>query len=98
MFLGELEKAVQVLEEFINGYGTVAAFQIASILSHRGEIDLAFEWLDRAYAQRDGGMTALIYDLWLSNLHNDPRWEILIDKVGLLEYWQAKKTRAVADS
>ena len=34
-----------------------AAYQIAAVYAFRGEADRAFEWLDRAYAQRDGGLT-----------------------------------------
>ena len=33
------------------------AYQIAGVHAFRGETDLAFEWLKRAYGQRDNGVT-----------------------------------------
>ena len=49
----------------------------------------------RGYEQRDVGMTGLICDDLLTNLHEDPRWEPLLIKMRLLEYWmniEQKKT------
>ena len=37
-------------------YGGEMAYQIAEVHAFRGEADLAFEWLERAYDQRDGGV------------------------------------------
>ena len=37
----------------------VVAYQIAAVYAFRGEADRAFEWLDRAYVQRDGGLTEM---------------------------------------
>jgi adenylate cyclase len=55
-----------------------AAFQIAEIHAWRGEKDEAFAWLDRAYAQRDGGMTRFRTDQLLNSLHSDPRYRALL--------------------
>ena len=90
---GKLEAADNALEKFIEEYASVAAFQVAEIYAYRGENDVAFEWLERAYAQRDGGMTGLLYDQRLTNLHTDPRWEDILQRIGLHEYWLVKKAR-----
>jgi hypothetical protein len=60
-----------------------AAYQIALIYAFRGEIDLAFDWLNEAYDDRDPGLTALLISPFLVNLRDDPRWIPLLDKVGL---------------
>ena len=51
--------------------------------AYRGEIDAAFEWLDRAYRQRDGGMMWLRIDSCLRNLRKDPRYHTLLIKMQL---------------
>ena len=45
-----------------------AAYQIAEVYAYRGEVDRAFEWLERAYAQRDSG---------LSQIKGDPHFKRL---------------------
>ena len=50
------------------------AYQIAEVHAFRGEIDEAFAWLDRAYAQRDGGFSEMKGDPLLKNLEGDPRY------------------------
>ncbi len=39
-----------------------------------GEVDSAFEWLERAYVQLDTSLADLGIS-HLRNLHDDPRWE-----------------------
>jgi TolB-like protein/Flp pilus assembly protein TadD len=91
--LDDQQKADETLNLFIADYGTVGAYQVSEIYAARGDFDAAFEWLNRAYAQRDGGMTGLLTDDSLSALHTDPRWLQLVEKMNLLEYWQAIKER-----
>ena len=43
--------------ELISTYKATAAFQIAEVYAFGGEVDAAFVWLDRAYVQRDAGLT-----------------------------------------
>ncbi len=64
-------------------YGEYALFQLAEIRSFRGDVDTAFEWLERAYAHRDPGITGLRTSPLLANLHGDPRWRLLLEKMGL---------------
>jgi TolB-like protein/class 3 adenylate cyclase/Tfp pilus assembly protein PilF len=58
-------------------------YGIASIHAYRGEIDEAFQWLDRAYRTRAYGILALKTDPLLTNLHGDPRFGDLLDRMGL---------------
>ena len=64
-------------------HGKVWAYQIAQVYAWRGENDKAFEWLERAYRQRDGGLTYLPYDRLLASLHTDPRFRGLLRKLRL---------------
>ena len=86
--LGREEEADRALRVLIEEYGGVGAFQIAEAYAFRGDSDAAFEWLERAIVQRDGGIPNLLAAPFLNALHDDPRWEPLLDKVGLLPYWR----------
>jgi TolB-like protein/Flp pilus assembly protein TadD len=81
--LGNDEASDAALQELIEVGATVAAYQIAEAYAFRGEIDNAFDWLEQAYAIRDPGTAQMLVDPLLANLHDDPRWEILLDKMGL---------------
>jgi len=60
-----------------------AAYQIAQIHAWRGEGDRAFEWLGRAYVQRDAGLVDVMQDPLLHKLHGDSRWATLLKKLNL---------------
>ena len=82
--LGRQEEADATLTELIKNYQDVAAYQIASIYAYRGEVDKPFEWLERAYRQRDGGLADfLMTDQLLITLHSDPRWGAFLKKMKL---------------
>jgi len=62
-----------------------AAYQVAEVYAARGEVDLAFAWLERAYDQRDGGLSQMKPDPLLRSLHADPRWFPFLRKMGLAD-------------
>jgi hypothetical protein len=49
----------------------------------RGQKDEAFTWLDRAFAQRDGGLTELKFDPLMDSLRTDPRFNSLLRRMNL---------------
>ena len=53
--------------------------------AYRGEADLAFEWLERAYAQRDGGLVDIKGDRFLRGLVGDPSYKSFLRKLKLPE-------------
>jgi hypothetical protein len=59
------------------------AYQIAEACAYCAEIDLAFEWLERAYTQRDPGTGMVRADPLLRSLSGDPRWQLFLEKMGL---------------
>ncbi len=81
--LGDAGASDAALKELIDKYAADGAYQVAEVYAFRGEIDYAFDWLECAYDNRDGGMTNILLDPLLANLHDDPRWEPLLDKMGL---------------
>ena len=65
--------------------GVKALDQIAEVHAFRGETDLAFEWLERAYDQRDGGLREIKGDRLMRALVGDPRYKALLTKLKLPE-------------
>ena len=82
--LGRHAESDAALAELKKTYSADAAFNIAGIHAYRGEADAAFEWLDRAYRQRDSGMPDLKLNPLLRNLHSDPRFKALLIKMELV--------------
>ncbi|HEX7270786.1 MAG TPA: tetratricopeptide repeat protein, partial [Casimicrobiaceae bacterium] len=81
--LGHPAESDAALKELIDGFGWTAAYQIGEAYAHRQEIDKAFEWLERAYTQRDPGTIYTASDIFLRPLRSDPRWQPFLRKLGL---------------
>lgn len=80
---GRAKEADATLAAFVKGYKDTMAFQIAEIFAYRGKPDEAFAWLDRAFAQRDGGMADLKNNPLLKPLEGDPRHAALFKRMRL---------------
>ncbi|MEZ4588989.1 MAG: protein kinase [Gemmatimonadales bacterium] len=59
------------------------AVQIAEVQAARGEVDAAFDWLDRACESRDAGLALVKTNPRLRSLHAEPRWAALLGRIGL---------------
>ena len=81
--LGRPAESNAALNALIEGFGWTAAYQVAGAYAYRVEIDKAFEWLERAYVQRDPGVTLSATDPFLRPLHADPRWQPFLRRIGL---------------
>ena len=54
---------------------------MALLYAYLGDTDAAFNWLDRADAI--GSLSVMPYDMYYSNLHDDPRWSALQARRGI---------------
>jgi hypothetical protein len=81
--LGHRAESDAALDELIEQYGDDSACQIAEVHGARGETDQAFQWLERAYAQRDSGLLGLEANPRFRSLHGDERWRAFLKKMGL---------------
>src|SRR5713226_3010790 len=79
--LGREKESDAALSELITKYHEGGAYQIAQVYAFRNQSDEAFEWLDRAYAQRDSGLIGTKVEPLLKSLHNDPRYAALLKKL-----------------
>ncbi len=75
----------KMLEENLEFYkkGIGSPVSIAKAYAKLGEKDKAFEWLEKAYAERDGQLTNLKTNYSFNNLRTDPRYKDLLRRMGL---------------
>ena len=60
-----------------------SAYQIAQVYALRNDAKETFEWLDRAWSNRDPGITYLLFDPFILRYKDDPRFAAFCRKVGL---------------
>jgi TolB-like protein/DNA-binding winged helix-turn-helix (wHTH) protein/Tfp pilus assembly protein PilF len=61
----------------------VPEYDVAQFYACMGQPDRAFEWLERAFKDRDRTLTGLGVEPLLDNLRSDPRFAELVRRVGL---------------
>jgi adenylate cyclase len=83
--LGRKADADLAITVFERKYAEGDAYHIAGLHAFRGESDLAFAWLDRAYRQRDTALEYVKCDLLFENLQADPRYKAFLRKMKLPE-------------
>ena len=83
--LGHAQQSQQALDQTIHDTAQFAAYQIASLYAWRGQKDQAFQWLERAYTQHDGGLTEVKNDPLLASLRTDPRYQAFLAKMKLTQ-------------
>jgi TolB-like protein/Flp pilus assembly protein TadD len=75
-------KTIAKLEGHVQENG-VGRYEIALVYTGLGENEEAFKWLEEAYKARDVGFVYLKIDPCLDPLRSDPRFEDLLQRVGL---------------
>jgi tetratricopeptide (TPR) repeat protein len=81
--LGHANESQAALDELIKSLSHGAAAQIAEVYAWRGEKDKAFDWLNRAHAQRDGGISDIKCNPLLASVRTDPRYQAFLRKMQL---------------
>ena len=79
---GRHQDSDMALRDLIAKHQNDCAYQIAEVYAYRGEVDQGFEWLDRAYRQRDLGVRELTNDPLMKSLLHDPRYAQLLRRMG----------------
>jgi TolB-like protein/Tfp pilus assembly protein PilF len=82
--LGHKAESDKALDQLIKDHGHAAAYQVAEAYCWRGENERGFEWLERAYVQRDPGLSHTATDSFFKPLHGDPRWRPFLVKMRLV--------------
>ncbi len=71
------------LQKLINENSVTSPFRIAAVYGLRNEPEKMFEWLDRAFTERDPGLTQLLVTPFILIYKDDPRFAALCQKLKL---------------
>jgi len=80
---GDPAQADAALQTQVETDAAAGAFQIAQTYALRNNADKTFEWLDRAWDNRDAGVSYLLFDPFILRFRDDPRFVAFCKKVGL---------------
>jgi TolB-like protein/Tfp pilus assembly protein PilF/predicted Ser/Thr protein kinase len=92
--LGRRRESDDALRTLLEEDKEGAALQIAEVHAFRGEKEQAFAWLERAYAQRDPGLTEMKGDPLLRSLEDDPRYTAFLKRMRLPEGFRSRSGHA----
>jgi len=83
--LGQRAESDRALERATNARANTDPYSIAEIHAFRDEADLAFSWLERAYAQKAPNLDSIKSDPFLKSIERDPRFKAFLKKMNLPE-------------
>jgi adenylate cyclase len=81
--LGRAKDSDLALGEYESKFAGVDAMGIAEMHADRGEIDEAFQWMERAYIQRESACAKIKTDLAFKKLKSDRRFKAFLEKMKL---------------
>lgn len=87
---GDRSAADAALKTLIEKYANGWAYQIADVYALRDDAKATFEWLDRAWNNRDPGISGLLSDPFILRFKDDPRLAAFCRRVGLPVPWEAR--------
>ena len=83
--LGNRQKSTAALEALTNAHGEIMPVRVAEVHAWRGEDQLAFDWLDRAFEIGDSYIFDIKLNSYFQRLHGDPRYKAFLKKMKLPE-------------
>jgi tetratricopeptide (TPR) repeat protein len=81
--MGRKVEADEALARYTRDHANDRAYRIAQIHAYRGDGNEAFNWLDRAYRQKDVDLWYFIGNLPFKALESDPRYKAFLQKMNL---------------
>ena len=79
--MGDIENFELMLDLLILNHPDMEV-EIAEAYSIMNDVERSFEWLGRAYINKNLQLGYIKYNVFLENLHPDRRWNTLLEKVG----------------
>ena len=80
---GRKTDADAALQTLISRYAATDASSIAITYAYRNEKELALQWLERAYAQKDAGLIEIAGEPLLKNIAAEPRFHAILRAMNL---------------
>jgi tetratricopeptide (TPR) repeat protein len=82
---GRQAEADAALQAQIAHWADTGAYNVARTYAYRGDHDRAFEWLERAYKQKDVSLTWIVGEPLFKPVADDPRFSAFLRKMNLPE-------------
>ena len=82
---GRKAEADEALKALIAQWADRGAYPMAMNYAYRGDHDLALQWLERAYEQKDSDLLDIVGEPLFKNLADDPRYKAFLRKMKLPE-------------
>jgi len=79
--LGRLEEYEEAFAELRERWGDRWPIEVAHVFAWIGDKDETFTWLEKEL--KVNGLGGVSVDNFFENLHEDPRWQLLLDKSGV---------------
>jgi len=80
---GNKAEAIRLRRQLEQRTTYVSPYWMATLQAALGEQDLALVFLEKAFAERNGGLIWLGADPRMDSLRSDPRFAALIERVGV---------------
>ncbi len=81
--LGDKERASENLNKLISKFEKDASYDIAAVYAQMGDIEKAYVFLEKAISYNDFGLSTLNVEPYFDPIVLDPRWPILMKRLGL---------------
>jgi len=85
-YKASVQKGLEIFDDY-HEPGTMRYKDRAGYYAIIDKKDEAFEWLEKAYEKREGGLIHVKNSVYFENLHSDPRFESLLKRMNLDKYW-----------
>jgi serine/threonine-protein kinase len=83
--VGRTADADDALQALVAKSAATDAYYVAMNYAYRGDHDLTFQWLERAYEQRDQGFREIVGEPLFRNVAQDARFRAFLRKMNLPE-------------
>jgi TolB-like protein/Tfp pilus assembly protein PilF len=83
--LGRRAEADEALKALITKFADTDAYSVAMNYAYQDDHERAFQWLDRAYKQKEIKFVEIVGEHMFKNLADDPRYKALLRKLNLPE-------------
>lgn len=81
--MGDILGADEQLDLYIQKFADESASSIAAVYAFREQPDLAFQWLERGYENRDNTVSSILLNPPFRKLDNHPKMQPFLSKIGL---------------
>jgi tetratricopeptide (TPR) repeat protein len=79
--LGKLTEYEEAFSELRERWGDRWPIEVAHVYAWIGDEDQAFAWLEKALEAN--GLAGVMVDNFFTEMHDDPRWQLLLEKGGV---------------